>query len=87
MTNTDTIEIISGVNQLKDRFNELNNKYIIQAFKTENPVVQFLCEEFVLYEKARNLQYKTVLCEHKHLINDYYTIIWEDNIIKALKAC
>jgi hypothetical protein len=52
LTDTDTIEIISRVSQLNGRFNEKNNTYTLQAFKNENPVVQLLCDEFVLYEKA-----------------------------------
>ncbi len=58
----------------------MNYKYILQAFENENPVVQLFCEEFVLYEKAWSLQNKIVLCEHKHLINDYFNIIWEGKV-------
>ena len=74
MINSNTIEIISGVPQIKDRFKDLNEKYVNQILTNENPIIKPLCEEFLVYEKSRNLRYKTFLCDHKDLLTKYLVI-------------
>jgi hypothetical protein len=74
MTNSNTIEIISGVPRIKDRFKDLNEKYVNQIHTNENPIIKPLCEEFLVYEKSRNFRYKTFLCDHKDLLTKYLSI-------------
>ena len=50
MTNSNAIEIISGVNQIKDRFRNLNEKYVHQILTNDYQVIKPLCEEFLVYE-------------------------------------
>ena len=75
MTNSNTIEIISGVSQIKDRFRELNENYILQVLVNNNPIMNPLCEDYLAFAQARHIKIKTILCEHKELINDYISLL------------
>jgi hypothetical protein len=46
MTNSNAIEIISGVNQIKDRFRNLNEKYVHQILTNDIKLLNHCVKSF-----------------------------------------
>ena len=75
-TCSNEIRTISGVKVLSERFSDLNKNYFINSFINNNPLISSLYEEYLLFSEARYLKYKSLFCEHKDILNTYYSLVW-----------
>jgi hypothetical protein len=74
-TSTAYIGLLTGVDEIKDRFNKLNENFIKRALLNANPLICDSYKEYLLYAESRNLKFNTIYCEHKNILKDIYTLI------------
>ena len=65
-THTEEVVALSGIKLVKDRANELNQRYIMEAKKNENELLIDLFDEYKI--GGKNFKNKTVLCLYKNLM-------------------
>jgi hypothetical protein len=74
-TSTAYIGLLTGVVEIKERFNKLNENFIKRALLNANPLICHSYKEYLLYAESRNLKFNTIYCEHKNIMKDIYTLI------------
>ena len=67
-TPTTTLHELSNIVTIKDRFHDLNERYLLRSMLNNNPITTSLVEEYLNYANGRNNVKETLLCHYKEAV-------------------